>query len=84
MNVYKKMNFAGGFWATVELLVALDATSQSHSPFEDDVDDWLENVSSKVQQLKKKDEEVDEESITEEDSVDYGNLVDCRCEDKYF
>ncbi|XP_031786546.1 uncharacterized protein LOC103317755 isoform X1 [Nasonia vitripennis] len=70
------MSFASGFWATVELLVALDATSQSHSPFEDDVEDWLENVSSKVQQLKNNEEEK-KQNLVEEDSVDYGNLVDC-------
>ena len=71
----------GGFWATVELMVNLDGTPQAGHPFDDDVEDWLENM-SRMQAAKNDDtargDGEDGDSNTEDDGVDYRNLVDCR------
>lgn len=68
-----------GFWATVEMLVAgQDAYTK---PFEDDVEDWLGNVSSKVKERLRENHRqlVDKKKRRGyDDSIDYGNLVDCR------
>jgi hypothetical protein len=85
------MSFAGGFWATVELLVASDG---SHlRPHEHDANEWFDHLSKKVKmQLKRNDDNDDNDDddddddpgkvkvdkSTRKDNVDYGNLIDCR------
>uniref|UniRef100_A0ABD2VRU6 Uncharacterized protein n=1 Tax=Trichogramma kaykai TaxID=54128 RepID=A0ABD2VRU6_9HYME len=79
-----------GFWATVELLVALESVAQASSrhPFDDEVDDWLDNVSKSQQQITSRELELQQRgspsaklrSSKDDDaaSVDYRNTLNLR------
>ncbi|XP_014238733.1 uncharacterized protein LOC106660315 [Trichogramma pretiosum] len=76
-----------GFWATVELLVALESVAQASSrhPFDDEVDDWLDSVSKSQQQITSRELELQQQGppsaklqASKDDdvaSVDYRNTL---------
>ncbi|XP_020710202.2 uncharacterized protein LOC105689928 isoform X1 [Athalia rosae] len=77
----------GGFWATVDLLVGLRGGGycrENMDPFKEDVNEWLESVTSRVKMQLERDKLARETScdkqtkIEEEKEIgDYGSMIEC-------
>ncbi|KAH0567170.1 uncharacterized protein LOC123262161 [Cotesia glomerata] len=72
--------FGEGFWATVELLVSDIKDSGTVSPFNDDIEEWLDTMAHKVKQQRERARRKQENKSNFSDdtsSLDYGSLIEC-------